>query len=112
MATFMFPIMRLLICFVVGVISGCAGTTASQFKFQVCTDEWYQFVEEHISTGDGQGHGPDLGSSEWRSVVEFKLGIRDDPKVPPIDSAQWCCYINERVVRHVAYPVQAVRSLR
>ena len=44
-------------------------------------------------TGDGQGHGPDLGSSEWRSVIEFKLGIRGDPSVPPRNSELWCAYI-------------------
>ena len=60
-------------------------------------------VEQQIATGDGQGHGPDPGSAEWRSTVEFKLGIRDDPAVPPLDSNQWCHYINERFIKNPAY---------
>ena len=59
-------------------------------------------VEQQIATGDGQGHGPDPGSAEWRSTVEFKLGIRDDPAVPPLDSNQWCHYINERFIKNPA----------
>ena len=50
-----------------------------------------------LVTGDGQGHGPDIGSDEWRSVVEFKLGIRDDPSTPTRDSEDWCAYIDERL---------------
>ena len=49
-----------------------------------CTDSWYQSIEEKVSTSDGQGHGPDVGSDEWKSVIEFKLGIRGKPDVPDI----------------------------
>ena len=42
----------------------------------LCTAAWYQSIEEKVPTGDGRGHGPDVGSDEWKSVVEFKLGIR------------------------------------
>ena len=63
-----------------------------------CSDEWNQFVEKKLSTGDGQGHGPDIGSEEWRSVVEFKLGIRGDDNVPKRDSKAWCSYIDRMVV--------------
>lgn len=63
-----------------------------------------------MPTGDGQGHGPDLGSDEWKSVVEFKLGIRGDPQVPGRDSQAWCTYIDHVVMRggtsaaHAAQP--------
>jgi hypothetical protein len=50
-----------------------------------------------VTTGDGQGHGPDIGSDEWRSVVEFKLGIRGNPAVPSRASREWCHYIDEQV---------------
>ena len=40
------------------------------------------------------GHGPDIGSGEWKSVVEFKLGIRGNPDVPDRDSQEWCSYID------------------
>ena len=56
-------------------------------------------VEETLSTGDGQGHGPDLGSSEWRSVVEFKLGIRGKPGIPDSTTEEWCTYIDQEISR-------------
>lgn len=51
-------------------------------------------IEEKIPTGDGQGHGPGLGSEEWQSVVEFKLGIRDRPSTPDRISDSWCRHID------------------
>ena len=65
----------------------------------LCSTEWYSLVEKQILTGDGKGHGPDPGSTEWRSVVEFKLGIRNDPRVPPLDTDQWCDYIDRIYIR-------------
>lgn len=62
-----------------------------------CTEEWQQWVELRVTTGDGHGHGPDIGSDEWQSVVEFKLGIRGDPAVPPRDTDEWCGYIDKQV---------------
>jgi len=63
-----------------------------------CSDAWYRSVEAKLPTGDGQGHGPDVGSDEWKSVVEFKLGIRGKPGVPARDSAAWCTYIGRLVI--------------
>jgi len=63
-----------------------------------CSDEWYRFVEQKTSTGDGQGHGPDPGSDEWKGAVEFRLGIRERPDKPPRDSKAWCDYI-DRLLR-------------
>ena len=62
-----------------------------------CSTPWLQMVEKTLSTGDGQGHGPDLGSSEWRSVVEFKLGIRGNPDVPDRATEAWCAYIDQAI---------------
>ena len=62
-----------------------------------CSAEWQQWVESQVTTGDGQGHGPDIGSDEWRSVVEFKLGIRGDPAVPSRGSIEWCGHIDKLV---------------
>jgi len=64
---------------------------------QPCSEQWLQLVEEKLSTGDSEGHGPDLGASEWRSVVEFKLGIRGDPTIPDRATDQWCAYIDEKM---------------
>ena len=63
----------------------------------LCSDSWYRSIEEKVPTGDGQGHGPDIGSDEWKSVVDFKLGVRGKPTVPSRDS--WCQYIRKRACR-------------
>jgi hypothetical protein len=76
-------------------ITGCFEDNAKQ---PVCSKDWYLLVEKQISTGDRQGHGPDLGSTEWRSTIEFKLGIRDQPEIPALDTEQWCSYINEHFI--------------
>ncbi|QFI37199.1 hypothetical protein FR932_04840 [Moritella marina ATCC 15381] len=67
---------------------------ATEVKPQICTHAWYSEIDSQLITGDGQGHGPDLGSQEWRSVIEFKLGIRGDANVPARHSTLWCDYIN------------------
>jgi len=86
--------MRFFLTLIFLVNLGCARITNDQN----CTSDWYQLMEDQISTGDGQGHGPDLGSLEWRSVIEFKLKIRDEPSVPPVQSSQWCNYINDLII--------------
>lgn len=75
-------------------VQGCAGSADVPGSPQVCSAQWVERVESKIGTGDGQGHGPDPGSDEWRSVVEFKLGVRGSAEVPPRDSEAWCQYID------------------
>ena len=48
------------------------------------------------------GHGPDIGGQEWKSVIEFKLGIRDDADVPDLNVPQWCDYIDDYINQHGA----------
>jgi hypothetical protein len=62
-----------------------------------CSAEWLVFVEQKVSSGDGAGHGPDPGSDEWKGVIEFRLGLRGQPDIPPRDSAEWCNYIDRLV---------------
>lgn len=64
----------------------------------LCSEAWYRAVEEKVPTGDGQGHGPDVGSDEWKSVVEFKLGIRGRPDLPARDTDAWCRRV-DRILR-------------
>jgi uncharacterized protein len=72
----------------------------------LCSASWYRSIEEKVPTTDDLGHGPDVGSDEWKSVVELRLGIRDDPTVPRRDDA-WCRHI-DRLVREQAWsPSQA-----
>jgi hypothetical protein len=79
--------------------TGCFLNKENNTKQQVCSNDWYLLVEKQISTGDSQGHGPDLGSIEWRSTIEFKLGIRDQAGIPDLDTEQWCSYINDHFIK-------------
>lgn len=80
------------------LISGCTFIDKRKVTVQNCSNKWYAQVEERIDTGDDQDHGPDIGSTEWRSVIEFKLGIRGDAEVPSLESEHWCNYINENFI--------------
>jgi uncharacterized protein len=63
----------------------------------LCSQPWEQFIERNVRTGDDRGHGPDLGSDEWKSTVEFKLGIHNSPDIPDRNSESWCRYIDQIV---------------
>jgi hypothetical protein len=76
-------------------LAACASSNDAGVNESPCSPAWNESVERQLSTGDGYGHGPDIGSLEWRSVVEFKLGIRNDPSVPAMESDEWCRYIDE-----------------
>ncbi|QQX82675.1 hypothetical protein JK628_16430 [Shewanella sp. KX20019] len=65
----------------------------------LCNQAWFEKVDRQITSGDSQGHGPDLGSIEWRSVVEFKLGVRGDESLPAVDSDPWCAYIDQYFIK-------------
>lgn len=91
---------RLLSCFLflfLLVLSACDKQSLQAETPNLCNQAWYRSVESIISSGDGMGHGPDIGSDEWRSVIEFKLGVRGSPDVPDRDSQQWCRYIDELI---------------
>ncbi len=78
---------------------GCGQESTQSAAATPCSPSWFEAVEAKVGTGDGQGHGPDMGSGEWRSVVEFKLGIRGDKKVPSSESQAWCDYIDALVFK-------------
>ena len=78
-------------------VAACSTDAERSTVLEPCTAEWQQWVESRVTTGDGHGHGPDIGSDEWQSVVEFKLGIRGDPAVPLRNTDAWCQYIDERM---------------
>lgn len=77
------------------VCAACSRDDPHSLPEPVCSERLYQAFEEAIPTGDGQGHGPDVGSDEWKSVIEFKLAIRDRPDVPSRDGDAWCGYVDE-----------------
>ena len=69
----------------------------SPAALEPCSVAWNRYVERSLVSGDGQGHGPDLGSDEWKGVIEFKLGIRGQPDVPARDTDAWCLFIDRLV---------------
>ncbi|WP_257287374.1 hypothetical protein [Endozoicomonas sp. SESOKO2] len=71
------------------LLTGCSAFKGSEKK-SMCSESWYEFVESILFTGDSMGHGPDLGSPEWRSVVEFRLDLRDQGLLPDRSSDRWC----------------------
>jgi uncharacterized protein len=87
--------------FLIGT-SGCAQASddrvAGSETTTLCSASWYRWIEAKVPTSDAQQHGPDVGSDEWKSVIEFKLGIRGKPDVPSRDNEAWCQQI-DRLVR-------------
>jgi hypothetical protein len=81
----------------VASISGCSNDESLAAPPPPCSGAWNDYVETRLTTGDGMGHGPDIGSDEWQSVVEFKLGLRDHADVPDRASKQWCIYIDQQI---------------
>jgi len=75
-------------------LSACENQLPQTEIPNLCGQDWYESVESAINTGDGMGHGPDIGSDEWRSVIEFRLGVRGNADVPDRNSQEWCRYIN------------------
>lgn len=92
-------VIRLSVSVCVLIICSCASAPSSSPNPPPCSESWYRYVEDKLHTGDSDGHGPDLGSAEWRSVVEFKLGIRGNPGIPHPESDQWCTYIERKLAR-------------
>ncbi|MBL8306111.1 MAG: hypothetical protein JNM33_05410 [Rubrivivax sp.] len=67
-----------------------------------CSEAWNRMIEARVGSGDGRGHGPDVGTDEWMSSVEFRLGVRGRPDIPARGSDAWCRYIDGRARAHPA----------
>lgn len=83
-----------------------SGIAAAPQPGEPCSAAWSHRVEARVGTGDGAGHGPDVGSDEWMSVVEFKLGLRGKPGLPKRGSAAWCRLV-DRIALRVPVPKKA-----
>lgn len=73
-------------------MAGTAGdqAAAEQNNAPEPWSEWAQWVEKRHSVGDGQGHGPDVGSMEWAHALDYQLKIEDHSgETPDIGSLQW-----------------------
>jgi hypothetical protein len=87
----------------IGIVLSNAASSTPQHKKNTpslpCSEDWFAQVEQQIATGDSQGHGPDLGSIEWRHTVEFKLGLRGSTDIPARNSTVWCEYIDKHIIQ-------------
>lgn len=79
------------------ILVASAAQTPDPMHEPLCSKAWYRSIKEKVITSDGQGHGPDIGTDEWQSVIEFKLGVRGTPNIPPRESELWCQYIDHLV---------------
>jgi len=79
--------------------------TSKYERSQPCSPEWFVGIDERLQIGDAQGHGPDLGSPEWRAAVQRKLKLdgsqpsslkptSDKTRAPQLASDQWCQFID------------------
>jgi hypothetical protein len=65
---------------------------------QPCTHEWFSYLDSHyFDISDGEGHGPDLGSSEWLGSVEEKAGLQVEEHLP---DEQRCQLIQNQLEHH------------
>lgn len=64
-----------------------------------CSADWYTQVEAKLHVLDAEGHGPDLGSAEWKGAVEHRLGVADDASFPELGTPAWCEAVDQRALR-------------
>ena len=87
-----------IILFALLLASGCSFQERPvDLQHTPCSADWYSHVDSLLKVSDSQGHGPDLGSNEWRSAAEFKLKLRSVQNKPDIMSEAWCEYIDAKL---------------
>jgi len=64
----------------------------------VCSASTYQTIEARVPVEDDEGHGPDVGSTEWKHAIEAKLRRQHEPQFPPMDSDAWCQRVYDLVL--------------
>ena len=78
-------------------VAACSSTSSDPIHIleqtATCSDQVLLHIDGMVVTQDDQGHGPDQGSEEWHSAVEFKLNVTSKPDLPARNSNEWCAYI-------------------
>jgi hypothetical protein len=65
---------------------------------QPCTQQWFSYLDSHyFDISDGEGHGPDSGSSEWFNAFEAKAKL---PVTSLLPEPQRCQLIQGRLEHH------------
>jgi hypothetical protein len=63
-----------------------------------CTQEWFSDLEKsYFDISDGQGHGPDLGSTEWLNAFETKARL---PVTDKLSTHERCYQIQKQLESH------------
>lgn len=64
---------------------------------ELCPRAIIELIESGVIVGDFEGHGPDVGSPEWYSVVERRLGIEDSASMHKKGTKGWCSYVISKI---------------
>ena len=80
------------------VLAGCESLPRSQLERSSlpCSPDWNRVLEVRIGTGDGHGHGPDIGSIEWYYVIHRKLKWPESASLIP-GSSVWCYRVDQAI---------------
>jgi hypothetical protein len=81
------------------VVTSCSPQLNKSTAVLPCNEDWLLLIEQQINTGDKQGHGPDVGSLEWRHTVERRLSLRDETDIQATNSTAWCEYIDKHIIQ-------------
>jgi len=60
-----------------------------------CSIDVLNKIEKSVQVSDEKGHGPDLGSEEWQTVVELRLDLLGKLAMPDRNSEAWCHYVEQ-----------------
>lgn len=78
------------ICFLVVLAWLIATTSVSRApSLPPCTQQWFSYLDKnYFDISDGEGHGPDSGSSEWFNVFEAKAKLPATSQLPDLQRCQ------------------------
>ena len=82
------PVLRLAALLPLAVL--CGPTLAPAQDAAPCSPARLAAIERQSQPLDRSGHGPDRGSAEWASAVEWRLGLRGRDDLPARGSRAWC----------------------
>ncbi|MEK6424331.1 MAG: hypothetical protein V4801_32505 [Burkholderia gladioli] len=69
-----------------------------------CSPEWFAYLDSrYFDISDGDGHGPDVGSSEWLNAFEARARL---PATSALPTPQRCEAIQSRIA-HRTYLINA-----
>lgn len=91
------------ICFLIVLAWLIATTTVARAPVvQPCTQEWFSYLDSHyFDISDGEGHGPDSGSSEWFNAFEAKARLSATSQLPE----QQRCRLIQAQLEHRTYVI-------